>query len=297
MVAFDLQAADRVRQIGDQRGIGIGLRTVLTGQVEEAALQQRLAYRKLLRRVGQKKHGGKNLRGVPRQQTAHGSILGLIGKDTQAQAHLPLPALKQGAARLQKRLNGFMHLLEPLQVGFAGNYRRSQQRGGGGGRQVQLRQHAVGNDPVAVKQLVQHILLQIDVFLRAYPSGMDGHPQGGALEKAVDLSVQLVFRNGLEQVVHRTGLHGFPDKGIIVKAADEDHVALELLLVQTMQQLQPIHDGHFDVRQHQLHVFGSYEGKGLLAVGGKENMELVWVFAPQHGGNGFPDDGFVVNDQ
>ena len=40
-----------------------------------------------------------------------------------------------------------------------------------------------------------------------------------------------------------------------------------------------------------------YEGKGLLAVGGKENMELVWVFAPQHGGNGFPDDGFVVNDQ
>ena len=139
--------------------------------------------------MGQKKHGGKNLRGVPRQQTAHGSILGLIGKDTQAQAHLPLPALKQGAARLQKRLNGFMHLLEPLQVGFAGNYRRSQQRGGGGGRQVQLRQHAVGNDPVAVKQLVQHILLQIDVFLRAYPSGMDGHPQGGALEEAVDLSV------------------------------------------------------------------------------------------------------------
>ena len=39
------------------------------------------------------------------------------------------------------------------------------------------------------------------------------------------------------------------------------------------------------------------EGKGLPAVGGKENMELIWVFPPQHGGNGLPDDGFVVNDQ
>ena len=161
-------------------------------------------------------------------------ILRPVGKEAQAQAHLPLRGPETGRSPSPEAAEGSACTCSNhCRSASLETHRRGQQcRQGGRAAGAAPPARRRESRPVAVKQLVQHVLLQIHVFLRPDPGGMDGHPQGGALEKAVDLGVQLVLRNGLEQVIHRAGLHGFPDEGIIVEAADEDHVALQLLLVQ-----------------------------------------------------------------
>ena len=118
--------------------------------------------------------------------------------------------------------------------------------------------------------------------------------EAAMLKSAADAEEELVFFEGLEDVVVSAATDGFESRGNVVDGGDHDDRDLGVVFTEPIEQLDAVHLGHDHVAQDKIRrgLFDLLLGSAAIAYG-----RAAITFRFEHGGNDFSNRFFIVDDQ
>ena len=112
------------------------------------------------------------------------------------------------------------------------------------------------------------------------------------LERAANAEVQLIFFEGLQDVIVSAGANGFQSYGDIVHRGDHNHWDVGILIAEFGEQLEAVHFGHDNVAEDEVKGIPRESVQGQAAI--RANGAGV-TLRFQKRGNYFADSFFVIH--